>query len=382
MKILIAPDSFKGSLSSKQVAEAVEAGIKEVVPDAEVIKIPMADGGEGTVEAMIESVGGRYCTATVKSPLMEDIQAAFGLLADGKTAVIEMAAASGLPLVPPDKRNPLITTTYGTGQLVMETLNLGCTRIILGIGGSATVDGGAGLAQALGYRLIDAEGKDIAPGGGALGFVAKIIKPARLDLDAIDVTVASDVTNRLLGSEGAARVFGPQKGATPQMVEVLEKNLTHFANMIRRDLQVDITNLEGGGAAGGLGAGIYAFLSGRIISGIQIVIEMSGLAEKVKGSSLVITGEGRIDYQTAFGKAPAGVARVAREAGVPIIAVCGCLGEGFEKIKKLGIRDILNLMQIASSESEAKKNASVLLKTLIKDYMESNLNTLGQDAVQ
>jgi len=369
LKFVVAPDSFKGSLSSKKVAEAVEAGIRTVVPDADVIKVPMADGGEGTVEAVIAAVGGRFITAKVMSPLMEQIEADFGLLDDGCTAVIEMAAASGLPLVPRQRRNPLKTTTYGTGQLVLEAIGLGCSRIIIGMGGSATVDGGVGMAQALGYGVFDSAGNPIKPGGGNLGLISRITRPERLDLAAIEVIAASDVPNPLLGPEGAAPVFGPQKGATPEMVKQLEAGLAHLASIIKRDLEVDVTGVEGGGAAGGLGAGIYAFLNGKIVSGIDTVIELSGLADKVKGATLVITGEGKIDYQTAFGKAPAGVAGVAAAANVPVIAVCGIEGDGSDALKKLGVSDIISLMEIAENEAQAKKNASVLLRTLIKNYI-------------
>jgi glycerate 2-kinase len=370
-KFVIAPDSFKGSLSSKEAAIAIESGIRDVIPDAQVVKVPMADGGEGTVEAVIEAVGGEYRRATVKSPVMLDIEAAWGLIEGGQTAVIEMAAASGLPLVPPEKQNPLKTTTYGTGQLVIEAINHGCTRIIIGMGGSATVDGGAGMAQALGYKLLDHAGNPIGSGGGSLKHISQITRPNGADLEAVEVIAASDVTNLLLGPEGAAPVFGPQKGATTEMVVQLESGLAHLATIIKRDLGIDVISVQGGGAAGGLGAGIFAFLNGKIVSGIDTIIELSRLQEKIKGATLVITGEGRIDYQTAFGKAPAGVAKIANEAGVQTLAVCGIEGEGSREITKLGVRDILSLMEIAKNEEEAKNNASVLLRTLIKNYIES-----------
>lgn len=380
-KFIIAPDSFKGSLSSKEAAGAIEAGIRDVIPDAEVVKVPMADGGEGTVEAVIEAVGGEYRRARVKSPVMLDIEAAWGLIEGGQTAVIEMAAASGLPLIPPEKQNPLKTSTYGTGQLVTEAVKHRCSRIIIGMGGSATVDGGAGMAQALGYGLLDNAGNPINPGGGNLINIARISRPDDPDLEAVEVIAASDVTNLLLGPEGAAPVFGPQKGATPEMVVQLEAGLTHLAAIIKRDLGIDVTAVPGGGAAGGLGAGIVAFLNGKIVSGIDTIIELSGLEKKIKGATLVITGEGRIDYQTAFGKAPAGVARIAAEAGVQTLAVCGIEGAGSGEIRKLGVRDILSLMTIAQNEEQAKKNASVLLRTLIKNYIETFIReTRGEPA--
>ena len=373
-KFILAPDSFKGSLSSKEVALALEAGIRDVIPEAEVLKVPMADGGEGTVEAVVEAVGGEYKRAIVKSPVMIDIEAVWGLIENGQTAVIEMAATSGLPLIPPEKRNPLITTTYGTGQLIMEAIKRRCTRIIIGMGGSATVDGGAGMAQALGYAILDKAGNPVNPGAASLTQISQITRPNRSDLGAVEVIAASDVTNLLLGPEGAAPVFGPQKGATPQMVTQLETGLAHLAAIIERDLGIDVTSVKGGGAAGGLGAGIFAFLNGKIVSGIDTIIELSRLEEKIKGADLVITGEGKIDYQTAFGKAPAGVAGIAAKAGVQTIAVCGIEGEGSGEIRKLGVRDILSLMTIARNEEHAKKNASVLLRTLIKNYIENFIN--------
>ncbi len=370
MKIVIAPDSFKGSLSSLEVADAIQGGIVEAMPDSDVVKVPMADGGEGTVEAIVTTAGGRYIEVVAKSPLFEDIRATFGILNDGQTAIIEMAAASGFPLVSEEKRNPLITTTYGTGQLVVEALKRGCKKIIIGIGGSATVDGGAGMAQAIGVKLSDRSGQNIGLGGGCLGDLEKIDLSQRVNLNGIEVIVASDVTNPLLGNRGAARTYGPQKGATPEMVKVLERNLAHFAEVIKKYLGIDVVSIPGSGAAGGLGAGIVAFLDGKIESGVDTIIRTVKLEEKIKGSDMVITGEGKIDYQTVYGKAPVGVAKIAKKFGVPVLAVCGTRGDGYEKLKRYGVVDILSIIDIAKNETEARERSSEFLRKLVRSYFQ------------
>lgn len=330
-KIVIAPDSFKENLTSLQVAAAIEEGVRRVLPDVKCIKVPMADGGEGTVQSLVDAVGGKFIRKQVRGPLgNKPVKARYGLLADGDGAVIEMAEASGLPLVVANKRNPLKATTYGTGELILDAIERGARNIIIGIGGSATVDGGAGMAQALGVRFRDKNGrviKEYAAGG-------MLNKIAAIDIDNVDprvkkakIIIASDVDNPLVGRRGAAHVFGPQKGATPEMVKTLDANLKHFGDVIKRDLGIRVNNMTGAGAAGGLGAGLVAFTNAKLQSGIDIIIKATGLDEYLKGADLAITGEGQVDFQTAFGKTPAGVAKVAKKAKVPVIAIGGGLAD-------------------------------------------------------
>lgn len=338
MKIVIAPDSYKGSLTAAEVAEAMAAGVRRVWPDAEVALVPMADGGEGTVQALVDATGGRLITATVRGPLGDPVEATFGMMGDGETAVIEMAQASGLPLVPRDRRNPLVTTTYGTGELILRALDEGARRLIIGIGGSATNDGGAGMAQALGARLLDSDGRDLEPGGGALERLARI-DVTGLDprLRAVEVTVACDVDNPLTGPRGASAVFGPQKGATPEMVARLDAALHRWAEVIRRDLGRDVEAVPGAGAAGGLGAGLMAFLDAELRRGVEIVVEATGLERHLPGADLCLTGEGNTDFQTVRGKTPMGVAAAARRHGVPVICLSGGLGRDYRQIYDVGI---------------------------------------------
>ena len=313
MRIVIAPDSFKENLTAMEVATAIETGIKRLLPHAKCVKVPVADGGEGTVQALVDATGGRIVKKNVVGPLGNRVSACYGLLGDGGTAVIEMAQASGLPLVPRNRRDPLNTTTYGTGELIIDALRRGANSIIIGLGGSATVDGGSGMAQALGVKFVKKNGKPLIGycAGGSLDTIAKI------DVEGIDprirnatIIVASDVDNPLCGPRGAAQVFGPQKGATPEMVRALDRNLKHFGTLIRSQLGTDVLSLPGSGAAGGLGAGLVAFAGARLTRGIDLVIKATGLAKHLKGADLVITGEGRVDSQTAFGKTPSGVAAI------------------------------------------------------------------------
>jgi glycerate 2-kinase len=345
MKIVIAPDSFKESLSALEVAEAVERGFRMVFPEAEYVKVPMADGGEGTVQSLVDATGGRIVEVEVTGPLGEPVLAFFGLLGDGKTAVIEMAAASGLHLVPRDRRNPLVTTTRGTGELIRAALDAGANHLIIGLGGSATNDGGAGMVQALGGRLLDRDGRDIGPGGGALADL-QAIDLSELDprLKSVRIDVACDVDNPLTGAKGASAIFGPQKGATPDMVAILDRNLAHYADMIRRELGKQVGDIPGAGAAGGLGAGLLAFLPAELKRGVDIVIETVQLAERVKGADLVITGEGRIDGQTVFGKTPIGVAKTAKRFGVPVIGIAGSLGDDSTAVLDHGIDALFTIV--------------------------------------
>ncbi len=344
MKIVIAPQGFKGNLTALEVARAIEAGVKRIVPDALTILKPMADGGEGTVQALVDATGGEIITTEVTGPLGEPINAHWGILNDQVTAVIEMAAASGLPLVPPEKRNPLITTTYGTGELILAALAKGCRKLIIGIGGSATNDGGAGMAQALGARFLDAKGKELAPGGAALADLEHI-DVTNLDprLVGFEVTRACDVNNPLCGPRGASAIYGPQKGATPELVEQLDAALAHYADVVRKDLGADVRNVAGAGAAGGLGMGLMVFLKARLIPGIDVVIEATNLVADLTGADLVFTAEGRIDCQSAMGKVLTGVALKAKEFGSPVIALAGEVADDCRVVYEQGIDAVLSI---------------------------------------
>jgi glycerate kinase len=329
VKILVAPDSFKECLSASAVARAIAHGVRRVMPDAEVVELPVADGGEGTVDAMVAAAHGRLEHLDVMGPLGAPVRACYGWT-DAVTAVIEMAEASGLHLLPPEERDPLRATTYGTGQIIAHALDHGATTIIVGLGGSATNDGGAGMAQALGYCLLDAQGNPLEPGGAALRRLARIETGDRHPrLAACSFRVACDVTNPLCGPNGASHIYGPQKGATSDTVEELEAALAHYATAVRRDMGVDVKDLPGAGAAGGLGGGLVAFCGATLESGFALVAETCGMARHIAEAGLIITGEGKLDRQSLSGKAPIGVARLARQAGVPVVAIAGCVEPGF-----------------------------------------------------
>ncbi|EOD54259.1 glycerate kinase [Aeromonas molluscorum] len=362
MKIVIAPDSFKESLSAMEVADAIEAGFKQVFPDATYVKLPMADGGEGTVRSLVDATDGRIVTALVTAPLGNRVEGFLGLLGDGKRAVIEMAAASGLHLVAPEQRNPLLTSSFGTGELILAALDLGVTHLILGIGGSATNDGGAGMIQALGGKLLKADGSAIELGGAGLAELATI------DLSGLDprlselvIEVACDVNNPLCGPKGASAVFGPQKGATPEMVQQLDANLAHYADCIEQALGKQVKELPGAGAAGGMGAALVGLLGAELKPGIQIVIEALDLACVLQDADLVITGEGRIDSQTIHGKTPMGVARCAKQFGKPVIGIAGCLTDDCGVVHEHGIDAVFAVVNRAMSLPEALQTASTNL---------------------
>ncbi|AEG95331.1 TPA: glycerate kinase [Klebsiella aerogenes] len=359
MKIVIAPDSYKESLSALDVATAIETGFREIYPHAEYVKVPVADGGEGTVEAMVAATQGHIVQVSVTGPLGEPVNAFYGLSGDMRCAYIEMAAASGLESVPPTRRNPLLTTSWGTGELIRHALDAGVSQIIIGIGGSATNDGGAGMAQALGAKLLSAGQQQIAPGGGALETLA------RIDLSELDprladcrIDVACDVTNPLTGPQGASAVFGPQKGATAAMIERLDRGLQHFAQIIDRDLDIDVLSLEGGGAAGGMGAALYAFCGANLRPGIEIVTDALGLADLVADADLVITGEGRIDSQTIHGKVPVGVAKVAKRFNVPVIGIAGSLTADVGVVHQHGLDAVFSVLYSVCTLDEALANAA------------------------
>ena len=338
MRIIVAPDSFKGSVSALGVAEAMERGILAVFPEAEVLKVPIADGGEGTVEALVAATGGRLLHNSVRGPLGDPVRAHWGISGDGSTAFLEMASASGLPLVSKDRRDPRITSTFGTGELMKAALDAGLRKLVIGIGGSATNDGGTGMARALGVRLLDAEDRDLPEGGAALASVA------RIDLSGLDprlkdasILVACDVDNPLCGPRGASAVYGPQKGATPEMVAELDAALGVFAGVASMATGRDVALVPGAGAAGGLGAGLLFFTPANLRPGVSIVLETTGFEALVQGADLVITGEGRTDFQTAMGKAPVGVAAVAKRHGVPVVCIAGGLGDGADDVLAHGI---------------------------------------------
>jgi len=345
MKIVIAPDSYKESLSALDVANAIEDGFREVFPKAEYVKIPVADGGEGTVEAMVAATKGRVVKVSVSGPLGEQVDGFYGLSGDEQSAFIEMAAASGLEYLPVAKRDPLITTSWGTGELIRHALDAGVQHIIIGLGGSATNDGGAGMVQALGAKLLDNQGEQIGPGGAALETLARIdIRELDKRLAGCRIDVACDVTNPLTGNEGASAIFGPQKGATPEMIARLDKALAHYAELIARDLQLDVVNLAGGGAAGGMGAALYAFCGAKLRQGIEIVTDALALDRQVADADLVITGEGRIDSQTVHGKVPVGVAKVAKRHNVPVIGIAGSLSADVGVVHDHGIDAVFSVL--------------------------------------
>ena len=363
MKIVIAPDSFKGSLSAKVAAEAIETGIKRVYGDIEFVKVPMADGGEGTVESMVDATGGEIVKVKVRDPVFREIEGFYGILGDNKTAVIEMAAASGLTLLSKQERNPLETTTYGTGELITDALDKGCKTIILGLGGSATNDGGMGMAKALGVRFLNADGAEIDLGGGSLGELS------RINMSGIDWRIkeakfiaACDVDNPLCGEKGASRVFGPQKGADAKMIDVLDKNLLNYGKVIESTTGRSVINYPGAGAAGGLGAGVLTFLNAELKRGIDIVIEAVELEQKIKTADLVITGEGMIDFQTAFGKTPYGVAGLAKKYNLPVIAIAGGVGKDAHTLYEKGFNSIFSIVDRPMSLEEAMANTYVLLQ--------------------
>ena len=364
MKVVIASDSFKGTLSSVRAGEAIRAGVLRVWPAATVVVVPMADGGEGTVDTLLANTFGVRQEVDVRGPLGQLVRAEFGMLNDDHTAIIEMASSSGLPLVTPPQRDPVRTSTYGTGQQILAALDAGARRLLIGVGGSATVDGGCGCAQALGVRFITADGTElpIPASGGDLDRIARI-DLTHLDarLASAEVTVLCDVTNPLCGPLGAARVFGPQKGAGPADVAMLDHNLVHLANVIEADLRVKVGELGGAGAAGGLGAGLVAFAGATLTNGADYVIEATRLADHVRGTDLVVTGEGRIDAQSTMGKVLSGVARCARDADVPVIAIAGSAGDGAEQCKVI-VDAYFTIEETASQDFRSTDDPSVDLE--------------------
>lgn len=361
MRIVIAPQALKGSLSAAETGQAIARGAREVYPEADLVVVPVADGGEGTTRALVDATGGQLRERVVSGPLGEPVTAFWGLLGDGQTAVIEMAASSGLPLVPPSRRDPRITTTRGVGELIRAALDEGCTHFIIGLGGSATNDGGAGMAQALGARLLDAWDHDLPPGGAALARLARV-ETRGLDarLAHCICEVACDVTNPLCGPTGASAVYGPQKGATPAVVAELDAALAHYAEIIARDLGRTVRDVPGAGAAGGLGAGLLAFLNVTLRPGAQIVLEAVHLAEHLQNADLVITAEGRLDNQTAYGKSVGAVAALAQKYRLPVLAIAGSLGDNYRALYQLGLAGLAVLPPGPITLDDAMQHAAQL----------------------
>ena len=356
-------------MSSIEVCEIVEEAVKKICPETGVVKVPIADGGEGTVDAFLAAAGGQRISVMVKGPLFEEIDAQYGILPDGRTAVIEMAAASGLPLVG-EKKNPCLTTTYGTGQLMRDALDRGCTRLIVGIGGSATNDGGIGMAAALGIKFLDRMGGMVQLNGQGLAQLAQIDISGRDErLGGCEVLVACDVDNPLYGEQGAAYIYGPQKGADPQMVELLDKNLRHYASLLQRDLEINVQDIPGTGAAGGLGAGLVAFAGAKLQSGIKIILDTVKFEELIDGADLIITGEGKIDGQSMRGKVPVGIAERAVRKGIPVIAVVGDIGDDISGVYEKGVASVFSINRVAVPFSEARLRCRKDLKAAVEDIM-------------
>lgn len=369
-KIVLAPDSFKESMTAKTVCESLEKGITKILPHVSCIHVPMADGGEGTMQSLVDATGGKIYEVRVKGPLGNPVTAQYGISGSGDMGVIEMASASGLHLVPMENRNPCLTTTYGTGELIKACLNHGVKKLLIGIGGSATNDGGAGMLQALGGKLLDANGKDLSFGGLALKDLHKIdLSDVDIRLRDVDIDVACDVDNPLIGEKGASKVFGPQKGANEEQVELLEAALSHYGDIIEDQLEIDVKNFSGAGAAGGLGAGLMVFLNGKLKKGIDLVIDYVKLEENIAEADLVITGEGSLDSQTFHGKTPLGVSKLAKKYNVPVIGIAGRLGDGIEGLYDEGFTAIFSIVDGVISLDEALDKGPEKAEKLIENVM-------------
>ena len=363
LRIVIAPQAFKQSVGARQAAVAIQNGVRRVVPDAEITLIPVADGGDGTLAALIDTSGGHYFEAVVSGPLGEPSPARWGVMGDGQTAVIEMALASGLAMLADEQRNPRAATTYGTGQLMAAALDAGYTRIIVGLGGSATNDGGTGMAAALGVRFRDVDGDDLEPGGAALARLASIdLSDVHPGLAAAAIVGATDVTNPLCGDTGASAIFGPQKGATPEMVAELDGCLANLASVIRNDLGIDVADMPGAGAAGGLGAGLIAFANAGLRSGIDMVCDALDFDRYAAAADLVITGEGRADRSTVYDKAPVGIARRSAAFGVPTLLLAGSLGPGYDALYEHGIAAIASIAEEPAELASSLERGAELLE--------------------
>ncbi|WP_374855314.1 glycerate kinase [Acinetobacter indicus] len=373
LRFVIAPDSFKESLSAVQAAQAMQRGILRQFPDAICRLVPLADGGEGTVDALLNACAGQKVSCWVRGPLpQQQVESYFALIDDGKTAVIEMAKANGIHLIPLAQRNPALTSTYGTGEMIRQALDLGVSKIVIGLGGSVTNDAGSGMAQALGVKFLDQAGLEVQPCGGNLKQICEI------DLSALDarlatteMLIASDVNNPLCGEYGASAIFGPQKGATPELVKILDQNLGYFANLVETTLGVNVQHQAGAGAAGGLGFGLLAFARAKIQSGVELLIQQTGLTEKITQADVVLTGEGKIDRQTFMGNTPFGVAQVAKSLNKPVYAFAGMIGEGIEPLLEAGFTQIIGINLPDISVEDAIRNAENNLTDSVENVMRS-----------
>ncbi|MEX5440040.1 glycerate kinase [Acinetobacter indicus] len=373
LRFVIAPDSFKESLSAVQAAQAMQRGILRQFPDAICSLVPLADGGEGTVDALLNACAGQKVSCRVRGPLpQQQVESYFALMDEGKTAVIEMAKANGIHLIPLAQRNPARTSTYGTGEMIRQALDLGVSKIVIGLGGSVTNDAGSGMAQALGVKFLDQAGLEVQPCGGNLKQICEI------DLSALDarlatteMLIASDVNNPLCGEYGASAIFGPQKGATPELVKILDQNLGYFANLVETTLGVNVQHQAGAGAAGGLGFGLLAFARAKIQSGVELLIQQTGLTEKITQADVVLTGEGKIDRQTFMGKTPFGVAQVAKSLNKPVYAFAGMIGEDIEPLLEAGFTQIIGINPPDISVEDAIRNAENNLTDSVENVMQS-----------
>ncbi|WP_075174965.1 glycerate kinase family protein [Acinetobacter indicus] len=373
LRFVIAPDSFKESLSAVQAAQAMQRGILRQFPDAICRLVPLADGGEGTVDALLNACAGQKVACRVRGPLpQQQVESYFALMDEGKTAVIEMAKANGIHLIPLAQRNPALTSTYGTGEMIRQALDLGVSKIVIGLGGSVTNDAGSGMAQALGVKFLDQAGLEVQPCGGNLKQICEI------DLSALDarlatteMLIASDVNNPLCGEYGASAIFGPQKGATPELVKILDQNLGYFANLVETTLGVNVQHQAGAGAAGGLGFGLLAFARAKIQSGVELLIQQTGLTEKITQADVVLTGEGKIDRQTFMGKTPFGVAQVAKSLNKPVYAFAGMIGEDIEPLLEVGFTQIIGINPPDISVEDAIRNAENNLTDSVENVMRS-----------
>ena len=376
MKIVIAPDSFKGSLTALEAAKAIERGIINAIQHAATVLVPVADGGEGTMESLVAATNGHKVELEVKGPLLDPVHAAYGILGDQETCVIEMASASGLCLIDSARLNPMAATTFGTGRLIKKALDNGCNKFILAIGGSATNDGGIGMLQALGMKLLDVNGKPVGYGGSEL---ERIVEIDDQEFDSrianCEFLIATDVQNPLVGENGASHVFGPQKGATPKMVEILDNNLRKWADLVELKTGIRLHDMPGAGAAGGIGGAFQAFFPSKTQRGIDLVIEYSGLRNHLADADCVFTGEGQIDFQTASGKTPMGVAEAAKPKGIPVFAITGSIGRGIDVLYEHGITSVQSIVNAPMTLQEAIANAAILLEQAAEQVMRTYLGT-------
>ncbi|MBX9851792.1 MAG: glycerate kinase [Cytophagaceae bacterium] len=372
MKILVAPDSFKESLSATEAAQSILRAIKKVIPEAQVILKPVADGGEGTVEALVAGCGGSFVKTFVHDPFMRPVEGIYGIIPAHNLAVIEVASASGLHLLKKEERNPLVATSYGTGEMIQDALEKGCKKILIGLGGSATNDGGAGIMQALGIKFLDSSDNEIGKGGGALSALQKIdVSGKNKKIIDVEIIVACDVKIPLTGDRGTSCIYSYQKGATSQMAKLLDDNLKHYADIIKKDLDMEVDEVEGAGAAGGIGAGLMAFLGAKLTPGFPLIAGLLNLESEMKDADLVITGEGKTDAQTLSGKAPLGVAQLGKKYNVPVVLFAGKIEKGAELLYKQGIISMIQVSPDSVSIEESMNNAAVFLESSVENYLKT-----------